>query len=189
MPAPPTTISMLLRCVATLKLADLDSAEGFPPGHDGYTEDLDLSCIHADVLQVLWLHFQTCCPAVLRCHVKRACTKRAFINILQKGMALHCDGANDKSDEYNACMALVVHFSDKEGDETPAMVHLPSLNFSFKILPSFMYCFPGSFFRHGTEYTRVDGINRYSCVLHLKMAQAPGGVCMNELLHEYYMLG
>jgi hypothetical protein len=171
-----------------MQLADQiqTAEEGFGTENDRYTVNLKLTGEHVEIMQILRIHFQECCPALLMCHAKMNTAKRAFFNVIETGMPLHLDGGVG-ADEHEACMALVVHFSTREGDTTPVKLLLPALNIAVSVLPGHMYCFPGSFLVHGTEYTPVAGIERYSCVVHLKMPQKVGGVPMNVLFHEYYM--
>ena len=192
LPVPESTVALLRQTVETLDIAAPDPAEGFTIENDRSTEDLDLDGAHHDIHQVLWHHFCEACPPLLRCHVRKSCAKRAFINVIQSGMPLHCDGGRPSGRGYDECMALVIHFSNNRDDTTPAVVKIDTLNYEFEIRPCFMYCFPGSYLRHGTDYTPVAGVKRYSCVLHLAMVksvQTPGGqLPINDLLHEYYML-
>jgi hypothetical protein len=177
---------VLLKAVKELDEAAFDPGESLPDGRDRFAVDLELDRARQDIKQKLLVMLRKSCPASLRCHVKVSGRRRCFINLIEKGIAPHLDGARPDAEEHDPVLALVVHFSDDPGDKTPVTVNLPSIGASFDILPGQAYCFPGSYIRHGTEYSAKPGVRRYSCAFHMEMKRSSGGVYMNEIFDDYY---
>ena len=72
-----------------MQLADhthTEAEEGFGTEDDRHTIDLKLANEHVEIIQILWVHFQGCYPALSLCHAKTNTTKRAFFNVIETGM-------------------------------------------------------------------------------------------------------
>jgi hypothetical protein len=67
-------------------------------------------------------------------HARTNTAKRTFFNVTEAGVPLHLGGGVD-SDEREARMALVIRFSTREGDTTPAKPLPPALNTTVSVLP------------------------------------------------------